>query len=106
MPSLIRDAPPDTTTALRIFSMWLMELGRKARIYRSGAFQGSTTGTFRSWKCRVFRVAIVARMSTGRPAFCRGAAKDAASVAAALSLSLASTHFTQLHLTTLRTCKL
>lgn len=25
---------PDATTALRIFSMWVMELGRKARIYR------------------------------------------------------------------------
>ena len=54
---------------------------------------------FRSIKCRTFRVASVAcrasampaicvsRMSTGRPFFCRAAAKDAASVAAALSKS-------------------
>ena len=65
----------------------------------SHATQGLAIGTFRPSKCRKFRVASVARratampaicvfrMSIGRPAFCRSAAIDAASVAAALSKS-------------------
>ena len=66
---------------------------------RHAETQGSTIEISRSAKCRTFRVANVAwrasaipaiwvsRMSTGRPLFCRAAASDAASVAAALSKS-------------------
>ena len=66
---------------------------------RQAESQGSTIEISRSAKCRTFRVANVAwrasampaiwvsRMSTDRPLFCRAAASDAASTAAALSKS-------------------